>query len=310
MSETDLERLRKWDRKALTTSPDGWSIGVAQDILAIEARLAALEESSRAVQSPEETTADVANDPARESNPQTLPPRETWPPHLRPRDEATTVPATDDGPGDGYRWVNTGEALEADDELLRRGNGWGATLLAGIGCGQPNTYRRRITPDAAVDPIVAAGARLRKSFPDDAGRRLVAGEPMTAAEMMHALTVAREEIARLTAERDAAKQRFREYEHMVMTGRSEQHDRLVAERDEAKAEVTRLKSCHADAILVGNRMVYAMHAQRDEALRDVEKHRMTADERKAFESASWPFGTFPRMNPLRSAYLDRTREEE
>ena len=42
------------------------------------------------------------------------------------------------------------------------------------------------------------------SLPDDAGRRLVAGEPMTAAEMRHALTVARQEIARLTAERDAA----------------------------------------------------------------------------------------------------------
>ncbi|NCA16923.1 MAG: hypothetical protein EBS90_07735, partial [Betaproteobacteria bacterium] len=107
-------------------------------------------------------------------------PRQWTCPHMQALDDMTqpfasvvAEQATDDGPGDGYRWVNTGEALEADDELLRRGNGWGATLLAGIGCGQPNTYRRRITPDAAVDPIVAAGARLRKSFPDDAGRRLV-----------------------------------------------------------------------------------------------------------------------------------------
>jgi len=43
------------------------------------------------------------------------------------------------------------------------------------------------------------------SLPDDAGRRLVAGEPMTAAELMHALGVARECIQVLRAERDAAK---------------------------------------------------------------------------------------------------------
>lgn len=42
-----------------------------------------------------------------------------------------------------------------------------------------------------------------------------------------------EEIARL-------KQAAREYEHYVMTGRDEQHERLVAERDRLKAEVERL----------------------------------------------------------------------
>jgi uncharacterized small protein (DUF1192 family) len=57
-------------------------------------------------------------------------------------------------------------------------------------CDEPGIYRRRITP--------------AESVPDDAGRRLVAGEPMTVAEMRHALGVARHEIARLTAERDAA----------------------------------------------------------------------------------------------------------
>ena len=142
-------------------------------------------------------------------------------------------------------------------------------------------------------------------------------DPMTAAELMHALAVARQEIVRLvsdvamlTAELDEAKQRFRDYEHMVMTGRNEQHDSLVAERDAARDEVTRLKSCHADAILIGNRMVSAMRNQRDAALAEVERHRMTADERGAFESASWPFGTYTRMNPRRKAYLDRTKEAQ
>ncbi|NDC73044.1 MAG: hypothetical protein EBZ62_06255 [Sphingobacteriia bacterium] len=336
MSDEARQRCAEWKDYGSDRWAGRCGVGIAINILTIEARLDALE-SSRAVQSTEETVAEGANDPGRyntpsltdeqreaicfclscaqdyrdglescdnpsreqceratrmiaiagrlavDSKPQTLPPRETWPPHLRPRDEAT-----------------------ADDDLRAAEGMAGGVKCQGISLGWEKVpvsvrmhirdYSRRATPAEAVA--------------DDAGRRLVDGVPMTPAEMMHALTVAREEIARLTAERDAAKQRFREYEHMVMTGRSEQHDRLVAERDEAKAEVTRLKSCHADAILVGNRMVYAMHAQRDEALRDVEKHRMTADERKAFESASWPFGTFPRMNPLRSAYLDRTREEE
>jgi hypothetical protein len=95
------------------------------------------------------------------------------------------------------------------------------------------------------------------------------------------------EIARLTAERDTAirerdqeKQKLREYEHMVMTGRSEQHDRLVAERDAALAEV--------------------------------ERHRMTREEREAVRS------TFGDMSSMRwqefmqtmNGYLDRTKEVE
>jgi hypothetical protein len=96
-----------------------------------------------------------------------------------------------------------------------------------------------------IDDLVR---RIRELAPDAAGRRLVAGEPMTVAEMRHALGVARQEIARLTAERDAAlrereeeKQKLREYEHWVMTGRSAQHDRLVAERDAANKEVNKLR---------------------------------------------------------------------
>lgn len=46
----------------------------------------------------------------------------------------------------------------------------------------------------------------------------------------------RAEVARLTAERDAAIQRMREYEHYVMTGREQQFERLTAELDAARAE--------------------------------------------------------------------------
>jgi hypothetical protein len=84
---------------------DRWEIGVARDILAIEARLRALE-SSRSVQPATETAAAGAGDPVREGEPQTLPPRETWPAHIRPRDEATAEPPASDGPGDGWRFVN------------------------------------------------------------------------------------------------------------------------------------------------------------------------------------------------------------
>jgi hypothetical protein len=58
--------------------------------------------------------------------------------------------------------------------------------VIGRGCDEPCTYRRRVTSAEAV--------------PDDAGRRLVAGEPMTVAEMRHAIGVARQEIVRLVSE--------------------------------------------------------------------------------------------------------------
>jgi hypothetical protein len=64
------------------------------------------------------------------------------------------------------------------------------------------------------------------------------------------LAVTRQEIARLTAERDAAlrerdeeKQKFREYEHWVMTGRSEQHDGLVARIERLEAFVRVYARC-------------------------------------------------------------------
>jgi hypothetical protein len=43
--------------------------------------------------------------------------------------------------------------------------------------------------------------------------------------------ITREEVAALLADRDALAERLRAFEHEVMTGRSEQHDRLVNERD-------------------------------------------------------------------------------
>jgi hypothetical protein len=189
---------------------------------------------------------------------------------------AVTTEASD-GPGKGYRWVRLGETLEKSDEYFGSG-GWKETGAHGQACKYCPQYRRRTTPADAV--------------PDDAGRRLVNGEPMNAAEMRHALGVARQDVARLTAERDAAirerdqeKQKLREYEHMVMTGRSEQHDRLVAERDAALAEV--------------------------------ERHRMTSEEREAVKEGIWACEdiTYGRganqaeADTLRK-YLNRTREVE
>jgi hypothetical protein len=80
MSETADERLKLWQRMG---GSGRWGIGVALDILAIEARLNALEASSRSVQPATETAAAGAGDPEREGDP----------------------PASD-GPGDGWRFVN------------------------------------------------------------------------------------------------------------------------------------------------------------------------------------------------------------
>ncbi len=118
------------------------------------------------------TAAAAANDPVRE-----------------------VKPAASDGPGDGYRWVRAtepdgpGEVHEEEDEYLWCGNWRRVRLSIGQVCWEPGIYRRRITPAEAV--------------PDDAARRLITGEPMTVAEMRHALGVARQEIARLTAQWDA-----------------------------------------------------------------------------------------------------------
>jgi hypothetical protein len=138
-------------------------------------KLTAALESSRSVQPATETAAAAANDPVREGE-----------------------PVASEGPGDGYRWVlatgpdGPGEVHEEEDEYLWCGNWRRVRLSIGLVCCEPGIFRRRVTP--------------AESVPDDAGRRLVAGEPMTVAEMRHALGVARQEIARLAAERDTANQ--------------------------------------------------------------------------------------------------------
>jgi hypothetical protein len=98
------------------------------------------------------------------------------------------------------------------------------------------------------------------AVPDDAGRRLLAGEPMTVAEMQHALGVARQEIVRLVSE------------------------------------------------------VAMLTAERDTASEEVERHRMTREERGAASYFSFFHGS-PREDDARSAtillgYLDRTNEVE
>ncbi len=106
-------------------------------------------------------------------------------------------PAPSDGPGDGYRWVRAtgpdgpGEVHEEEDEYLWCENWRRVRLSIGLVCCEPGIFRRRVTPAEAV--------------PDDAGRRLMAGEPMTVAEMRHALGVARQEIVRLAADLAAAR---------------------------------------------------------------------------------------------------------
>jgi hypothetical protein len=127
-----------------------WGIGVAADILAIEARLAALEESSRPVQSAQETDAAASNDPVREGEP----------------------PASD-GPGDGYRWVRAtwvratgpdrpGEVHGKEDECRDCLGIWRRVRhVIGRVCDEPCTYRRRITPAAIIAAQEAEIRRLR-----------------------------------------------------------------------------------------------------------------------------------------------------
>jgi hypothetical protein len=108
-----------------------WGIGVAADILAIEARLAALE-SSRPVQPATETAAAASNDPVRDT-------------------EAS------DGPGDGWRWVKAtgpdgpGEVHGKEDECRDCLGIWRQVRhVIGRVCDEPCTYRRRITPAEAM----------------------------------------------------------------------------------------------------------------------------------------------------------------
>ena len=134
-----------------------WGTGVAEAIVDIEARLAALE-SSRPVQIAPEQATDGANDPERDN--------------------------TDNhGPGDGYRWVQKGEIILASDESEREAVGWWGPVrpwLVGRVCDTRCTYRRLV----AGDPLSRCCHELANS--------------QGIIERKNA------EIARLTAERDAA----------------------------------------------------------------------------------------------------------
>lgn len=67
----------------------------------------------------------------------------------------------------------------------------------------------------------------------------------------------------------------------------------------------------AAALLAGAaNEIERLTAERDAAKAEAERHRMTREEREAISCASWSFGQHSLMNPLRKAYLDRTREGE
>jgi hypothetical protein len=169
--------------------------------------------------------------------------------------DAENVPAASNWPGKGYRWVLHGEAWEEGDERCVGENHhtgvheWEKITGPLSVCMRSTSVRRRLTPAEAV--------------PDDAGRRMVAGEPMNAAEMRHALGVAREEIVRLVSD------------------------------------------------------VAMLTAQRDTARDDVERHRMTEKERESVKEGIWACEdiTYGRganqaeADTLRK-YLNRTREVE
>jgi len=418
MSDEAQQRCAEWKDYGSDRWAGRCGIGIASNILAIEARLDALE-SSRAVQPATETAAAGANDPGREVEPQTLPPRETWPHNIRPRgemdhlinhepfptldrdpprNEAIACPslvaavrrlldsvnrrhpdkdprqwtcphmqalddmtqpfasvvaeqAASDGPGDGYRWVQLGETLEKSDEYFGWG-GWKETGAHGEACKYCPQYRRRITPAATeasnwpgkgyrwvlhgeawedgdercvggnhhtgvyewekiTDPLSvcmrSTSVRRRitpveavpvtkplsesaateetsqavpaESVSDDAGRRLVNGEPMTVAELIHALGVAIEEIRRLTSEVERL-----EKETDELRGHSDFDDqqiaKLTAERDAAMAEAHR-------------------HA----------RHRMTREEREIIEELR-EYWTGKHVADVLWRLLDRTKEGE
>ena len=195
MSATAGQRLHVWVRM---NGKDRWEIGVARDILAIEARLRALE-SSRSVQPATVSDAQppAANDPVREGE-----------------------PVASEGPGDGYRWVlatgpdGPGEVHEEEDEYLWCGNWRRVRLSIGQVCWEPGIYRRRITPAEAVpddaamrildeasdiddwvrrirESMKVAEMRIRELAPDAAGRRLAERE--TANKEVNRLRLTEEE---------------------------------------------------------------------------------------------------------------------
>lgn len=92
-------------------------------------------------------------------------------------------------------------------------------------------------PKVPVSPVEYAADVLSLVARIEADREEIASLHARNSDLMALMRVQEaekeEEIARLRAE-------ARAYEHYVMTGRSEQHERLVSERDALKAEVERL----------------------------------------------------------------------
>jgi hypothetical protein len=169
--------------------------------------------------------------------------------------ERESKPAASDGPGDGYRWVREGEVILASDEGEREVGVWGRVRhVMGLVCDEPCTYRRRIRP--------------------------------TVMEMRHALGVSRQDVARLTAERDAAH----------------------AERDAAIRERDEFKESWLSAADHATRLV----SRRDAALAEVERHRMTQQERMILSSTpgTWTEMDWSRFLNAMMGYLDRTKEGE
>ncbi|NDC73043.1 MAG: hypothetical protein EBZ62_06250 [Sphingobacteriia bacterium] len=155
-------------------------------------------------------------------------------------------------------------------------------------------------------------------------------EPMTADELMHALTVARQEIVRLvsdvamlTAERDAAATPVDAERRAYVEGMACAEDRdfanmliyhvavlraeiarLTAERDSHRSRVGSLRSSVARLADLNA----SLTAQRDAALREVERHRMTEQEKMVLCSApgTWTEMNWSRFLSAMRGYLERT----
>jgi hypothetical protein len=198
-----------------------WGIGVAADILAIEARLAALEESSRPVQSAKETAAAAANDPVREGE-----------------------PAASDGPGDGWRFVNVGERVERLDECYIDGE-WRKVSHCGhlTTAWYDNLCRRRITPAEAVPDDAAMRILDESSDIDDWVRRI--RESMKVAEM-RIRELAPDAAGRRLAERETAN---KEVNRLRLTDEEREAIEWAArEADEWDEEDTPEIAAHAEAL--------------------------------------------------------------
>lgn len=101
-----------------------------------------------------------------------------------------------------------------------------------------------IAPDGrtwkAPSPILACQEEQRERIP-----------PCVALQRIHDAmneeSQLERELAQARAECENLRQEMREYEHHVMTGRNEQHDRLVAETERLRAELEAVRSLLDDA---------------------------------------------------------------